>query len=124
VVGFVPSGYMLATAETASGRYLVMQLCDDHDGPVRAIDLDTGKDIDASRLARQSPAPHLPASDMPDHRDCIFAAAPHLAAPAPAPAASPPVSVASATTPFVQPVDAGGGSGIAARPPPARGPPA
>ena len=115
----VPAGYMLASAETAEGRYLVVQLCDSHSGFTKVIDLDTGLQVDAA---------HLPAStgDKPAHEKsgkapCVFAAAPHIATPQHAIAASAfPLQVETAH--YVA-VSVAPGRGIAAPPPPATGPP-
>lgn len=43
----VPAGYMLAEADTGSGRYLTLELCDAHGGQPMLVDLDTGKIIKA-----------------------------------------------------------------------------
>ena len=47
VRAIMPAGYMLAEAQTASGRYLTLELCDAHDGKPKLVDLDTGKIVDA-----------------------------------------------------------------------------
>jgi hypothetical protein len=114
VRAMVPAGYMLAHADTGSGRYLTITMCIEHGGAPQVIDLDTGKSVDPSKL---------PAKSKGDRNQppCVFAASAHVA---------PPVS-------FIQPVefaaehvvefgaviDVRPGRGIAAPPPPATGPP-
>jgi hypothetical protein len=48
VRAIVPAGYMLATAETAHGRYLTITICDSHAGATQVLDLTTGKLVDPS----------------------------------------------------------------------------
>lgn len=113
--GVVPSGFMLASAETPGGRFVVMELCDAHQQPTEAIDLDTGRtiplaDIEKSKRSTQGQS----------HAPCFFASAPFLVAAATADVA-------------VQPVEGGAedqieiASGISPAPasplPPATGPP-
>ena len=113
--GVIPSGFMLASAETPGGRFFVMELCDAHQQPAEAIDLDTGRtiplaDIEKSKRSTQSQS----------HAPCFFASAPFL--------------VAAATAVAIQPVEGGAegqietASGISPAPasplPPATGPPA
>ena len=47
VRAIVPAGYMLAEADTGSGRYLTLELCDAHGGQPMLVDLETGKMIKA-----------------------------------------------------------------------------
>ncbi len=114
--GVIPTGFMLASAETPGGRFVVMELCDAHQQPTEAIDLDTGRtiplaDIKNSKRSNQSQS----------HGPCFFASAPFLVAAATADAA-------------IEPVEGGAedqieiASGISPAPasplPPATGPPA
>lgn len=114
--GAIPSGFMLASAETPGGRFVVMELCDAHQQPSEAIDLDTGRtiplaDIENSKRSTQSQS----------HGPCFFASAPFLVA----------AATADVPSEFVE-GDAQGhieiASGISPAPasplPPATGPPA
>jgi hypothetical protein len=108
----VPAGYMLAQADTGQGRFLTVEMCEGH--AARVIDLDTGKQVDLSKLPGK-------ADDTSKDAPCVFA------------------STASAATPvevvelveFVATQDVGffvdrsirPGRGIAAPPPPSTGPP-
>jgi hypothetical protein len=110
----VPAGYMLAHADTANGRYLTVTMCRDHGGQEQVINLDTGKQVDPSKL---------PGKAKSDGKQppCVFAASAHLA---------PPV-VFGQTVEFIAEYDVEfgvvrdvrPGQGIAAPPPPATGPP-
>jgi hypothetical protein len=107
----MPAGYMLAEAETASGRYLTLELCDDHGGKSKLVDLDTGEIIDAPEDGK-SGAPQSP---------CVCGA---FASMAPPVAAAEPVEFATAREVDFEVVrDLMPGRGIAAPPPPATGPP-
>jgi hypothetical protein len=114
VRAIVPAGYMLATAETAHGRYLTITICDSHAGATQVLDLTTGKLVDPSG----APAKH---PDKVEHAPCVFAIA--------APMAPPAVNIEPATFVTVQsiaperPRDVRPGEGIAAPPPPSTGPP-
>ena len=116
VRAIVPAGYMIASAETSEGRYLVVQLCDSHANFTQVIDLDTGKQVDPGKL------PAKPASDKSSKTPCVFAAAPHMAGPElSSPYVGQPdgrIVVANYAAVAVTP-----GRGIAAPPPPSTGPP-
>ncbi len=113
----VPSGYMLATAETASGRYLTVTVCSDHTTTARVIDLETGLEVNSSDM------PDGPDGKTADQPSCVFGVAPHMAAPhATVMAATLPVQVSQPV--FGSPRDLRPGRGIAAPPPPSTGPPA
>jgi hypothetical protein len=110
----VPAGYMLATAETSEGRYLVVQLCDSHAGFTQIIDLDTGKQVDPGTLPTKS-------SDKAGKAPCVFASVPHLSAPQAAVDVEAPAITTQAAS-FAK-VAVTPGRGIAAPPPPSTGPP-
>lgn len=111
----VPDGFMLASAETAEGRYLVVKFCDGHPGATQMVDLDTGKRVDPKDLHKS------PGKQDSSKQPCAFAGAPVFAAPV----------AAIETVSFLPPVERirfiethiRPGRGIAAPPPPARGPP-
>lgn len=114
VRALVPAGYMLAEADTANGRYLVVQMCDAHSGPAQVIDLDTGKVLDKSKLPGNS-------NDKTGDTPCVFAMAVPVSLPtstAEPVAFEHAITVEHANVPDVQP-----GRGIAAPPPPSTGPP-
>jgi len=112
----VPGHYMLASAETPDGRYLIVQLCDGHAGPAKAINLDTGEQIDAADISKDGPE-----DSQPGQPPCVFAGTASVVLPA---ITSEPVGIviqrdaAVATSHNVRP-----GRGIAAPPPPSTGPP-
>jgi len=116
VRAIVPGGYMLASAETPGGRYLIVQLCDGHAGPTKAINLDTGEQIDAADISKDSPG-----DNKPGHPPCVFAGTASVVLLA---VISEPVGIviqrdaAVTTARSVRP-----GQGIAAPPPPSTGPP-
>ena len=114
VRALVPAGYMLAEADTANGRYLVVQMCDAHSGPAQIIDLDTGKAVDKSTLPGKS---NGKTSDTP----CVFA----MAAPVslPTSTAGPVAFQHAIAVQHVKMPDIRPGRGIAAPPPPSTGPP-
>jgi hypothetical protein len=113
VRAFVPAGYMLASAATPDGRYLVVQLCDDHRAVQQVIDLDTGKQVDPSSL---------PAKKSGDKtQQCVFSGAPHMGTPV-SPAEPAIFSVNAEPSGFIA-VFLRPGRGIAAPPPPSTGPP-
>lgn len=112
VRAILPAGYMLAEAETASGRYLTLELCDEHDGKPKLVDLDTGEIIDAPEDGK-SGAPQPP---------CVFCAAFTTAAP-PVSGAEPVEFIAAGEVDFNEIRDLLPGRGIAAPPPPSTGPP-
>ena len=117
VRAFVPDGYMLAQAETPNGRYLVVQRCEGHAKPSRVIDLDTGEEVDASRL----PAEGGKDSGDPAKAPCVFAGAPVVGQPV---AIIEPVEfLAKWEVVFTVAQDLRPGRGIPAPPPPATGPP-
>lgn len=114
--GVIPSGFMLAAAETPNGRFVVMELCDSRHQPAEAIDLDTGRKVALADLEQGE----RPAQGQ-SHERCFFASSPFLVAAATADAA-------------IEPVESGAeghietASGISPAPasslPPATGPPA
>lgn len=113
--GVIPSGFMLASAEAPGGRFVVMELCDAHQQPAEAIDLDTGRTISLADIEKSKRS-----TQGQSHAPCFFASAPFLVAAATADVA-------------VQPVEGGAedqieiASGISPAPasplPPATGPP-
>lgn len=113
----VPAGYMLAQAETSEGRYLTVTMCSEHGGGKQVIDLDTGKQIDPSKISgkggdKTGDAKHAP---------CVFAASAHVAAPV---AIAQPVEfIVHNEVQFGAVRDLRPGQGIPAPPPPATGPP-
>lgn len=111
VRAIMPAGYMLAEADTASGRYLTLELCDAHGSTPKVVDLDTGEIIDAPAKSK-SGAPQSP---------CVCGAFSTMA---------PPVSGATPVefslergVDFDEIRDLMPGRGFAAPPPPATGPP-
>ncbi len=117
VRAIVPAGYMLAHADTDTGRYLTVQMCDGHALESQAkqiIDLDTGKRVDPSTLDKSG-------KGEPNHAPCVFAGAPALAEPMAL--AEPVAFVVAHDVEFAAPRDLHPGRGIAAPPPPATGPP-
>lgn len=108
----LPQGYMIANAETGSGRYLTVQICDGHNIPAIVIDLATGKKVDDSRTPSGRDAKPAP---------CAFAASPTLFSPV---QAAEPVIFRPFLAATFLPSDAlRPGRGIPAPPPPATGPP-
>lgn len=111
VRAIMPAGYMLAEAETASGRYLTLELCDAHDGKPKLVDLDTGEIIDAPEDGKSS-APQSP---------CVCGA---FASMAPPVSGAEPVEFTTVgEVDFNEIRDLMPGRGIAAPPPPSTGPP-
>lgn len=119
VRALVPAGYMLASAETAQGRYLVVQLCDSHAGFTQIIDLDTGLQVDPDTLPGSPNG--KPTHDKTGKAPCLFATAPHFASPQ---LASEVVAIVTRTLPTGYAVaHVSPGRGIPAPPPPSTGPP-
>jgi hypothetical protein len=117
VRAFVPAGYMLASAETAGGRYLTVQMCQGHAGAMQVIDLDTGKVVEASKLAKGEDK----SKGNPAEAPCVFAGAPAMAHPV---AIAEPVEFLVAhDVDFGVVRDVRPGRGIPAPPPPSTGPP-
>lgn len=114
VRAIVPAGYMLATAETAHGRYLTVTICEARDNATQVLDLKTGRLVDPSSVPAKHP-------DKVEHAPCVFA----MAAPMAPPAASiqPATFVRVETVAPARPRDVRPGEGIAAPPPPSTGPP-
>lgn len=113
VRAIVPVGYMVAEADTGSGRYLTLKLCDAHGSAPKLVDLDTGRIIDAplKKTTNESKAP-----------PCVFAGLTAMAAPAMGDIELVdfvPMQDAN----FIEISDQRPGRGIAAPPPPATGPP-
>ena len=114
VRAIIPAGYMLAEADTGSGRYLRVEMCDGHHKPAQIIDLDTGKVVDPSGLPKNV---KNEASSSP----CVFAG---IAAMAPPVVVTEPVEFrVSHQVDFDVGRDLRPGRGIAAPPPPSTGPP-
>jgi hypothetical protein len=111
VRAIMPAGYMLAEAQTASGRYLTLELCDAHDGKPKLVDLDTGKIVDAPEDGKSGP-PQPP---------CVCGAFASVAPPVSG--AEPVTFQAASKIDFVEISDLAPGRGIAAPPPPSTGPP-
>lgn len=115
VRAIVPSGFMLATAETPEGRFLTIEMCEGHGLAPRVVDLDTGKLIDPAK------APKAPAEGKVKAPPCVFAASAHVATPTPvAELVAFPVEHGVA---FDASRDVRPGEGIPAPPPPSTGPP-
>ena len=110
----VPAGYMLAAAETSGGRYLTVQMCSGHAAQV--IDLDTGKQVDPSKLAKTE----KPRNDQ-QQAPCVFGGAPALGEPVSV--AEPVEFLAERDVDFGVTRDVRPGRGIPAPPPPSTGPP-
>lgn len=115
VRALIPVGYMVASAETPNGRFLIVQLCDGHASAAQAIDLETGQKVDLAKF------PKSPTNSGNSDQPCAFAAAVAFA---------PPVTAAGALAVVVStdadvslPKVVRPGRGIAAPPPPATGPP-
>ena len=109
----VPAGYMLAEADTGQGRVLVLQMCNGH--ATGAIDLDTGKQVDPSKLTGKGKTDGKGAP-------CVFASAASIAMPA---AIAEPVEfITTQDASFAVDLSVRPGRGIAAPPPPSTGPPA
>jgi hypothetical protein len=113
VRAILPAGYMIASADTPDGRYLVVQLCDDHRAAPQVIDLDTGKQVDPGSL------PSKKSGDK--SQQCVFSGAPHIGTPASP--AEPAIFAFKAETASFVAVFLRPGRGIAAPPPPSTGPP-
>jgi hypothetical protein len=115
----IPSGYMLAAAETAGGRYLTVQMCSGHAAQV--IDLDTSKPVDPSKLAKsEKPQNEKPKGDQ-QQAPCVFGGAPALGEPVSF--AEPVEFFAERGVDFSIIHDVRPGRGIPAPPPPSTGPP-
>lgn len=110
----IPSGYMLAAAETAGGRYLTVQMCSGHAAQV--IDLDAGTPVDPSKLAK-SEKPKNDSKQAP----CVFGGAHALGEPVSV--AEPIEFLAERDVGFDIVRDVRPGRGIPAPPPPSTGPP-
>ena len=117
VRAIVPAGYMLAQADTGQGRFLTVEMCEGH--AARIIDLDTGKQVDPSKLPGKAPGK---ADDPSKHAPCVFAAAASVATPVTV--AEPVEFIATQDVDFGVDLNVRPGRGIAAPPPPSTGPPA
>lgn len=116
VRAIVPAGYMLAQADTGQGRFLTVEMCEGH--AARVIDLDTGKQVDPSKLPGKAPGK---ADDKSKHAPCVFASIASVATPV---AVAEPVEfVATQDVGFIVDRSIRPGRGIAAPPPPSTGPP-
>lgn len=114
VRAMVPAGYMLAEAETVSGRYVTVQMCTEHTQSTRVLDVKSGRMLDADQVPKTDKSSNT--------APCVFAAIAPLA---------PPVSdisvvefVTVADVEFAQVRDVAPGRGLPAPPPPSTGPPA
>jgi hypothetical protein len=112
----VPAGYMLAQADTGQGRFLTVQMCEGH--AAKVIDLDTGKQVDSSKLPGKAPDK---SDDQSKHPPCVFASA--ASAAVPVVIAEPIEFIAAPIIQFGVDHNVRPGRGIAAPPPPATGPP-
>ena len=112
VRAIVPAGYMLAQADTGQGRFLTVEMCEGH--AARVIDLDTGKQVDPSKLPGK-------ADDKSKNAPCVFASTPSVATPVTT--AEPVEFLATHTVEFGVDLNIRPGRGIAAPPPPSTGPP-
>ncbi len=110
----IPAGYMLAHADTDSGRYLVVEMCDGHDTAKQVIDLDTGKEIKLDKLPKKT-------GGDPGSAPCVFAGA--IAMAQPVTVAEPVEFLTEHQVDFAAVRDLRPGRGIAAPPPPSTGPP-
>lgn len=113
--GVIPAGFMLGSADTVLGRFVVLELCDANQQPREVINLDTGETLTfTDHEKRKFP------SQSPSHSPCVFASAAYLGA-SPTPALTPLLQTdiaqgpAFATTGIVP--------ARASSPPPATGPP-
>lgn len=114
VRAIIPAGYMLAHADSSSGRYLTVEMCDGHANQAQVIDLDTGKVIDLSKLPKN-------AKDNAKSAPCVFAGVVAMADPI---QSVEPVAFRSThDVAFALVRDLRPGRGIAAPPPPSTGPP-
>ena len=114
VRAIIPAGYMLAEADTGSGRYLTVEMCDGHATQAQLIDLDTGKLVDLSKLPKSAKTDNNSAP-------CVFAGATVIESPV---AVAEPVEFrVSHEIDFAVVRDLRPGRGIAAPPPPSTGPP-
>ena len=112
----VPAGYMLAQADTGQGRFLTVEMCEGH--AARVIDLNTGKQVDPSKLPGKAPGK---ADDKSRNAPCVFASTASVATPV---AVAEPVEfVATQDVDFAVDLNVRPGRGIAAPPPPSTGPP-
>jgi hypothetical protein len=112
VRALVPAGYMLAQADTGQGRFLIVEMCEGH--AAKVIDLDTGKQVDPSKLPGKAKGDGKGAP-------CVFAATASFATPV---AIAEPVRfIASHDAEFGAAPKVRPGRGIAAPPPPSTGPP-
>jgi hypothetical protein len=112
VRAMVPAGYMLAEADTGSGRYLTLELCDAHGSTPQVIDLETGKIID---LVDDD------GSSEPPQQACVFAGV--FASTPPVSSHEPVTFAVERDVHFGVVRDLRPGRGIAAPPPPSTGPP-
>ena len=114
VRAIIPVGYMLAEADTGSGRYLTVEMCDGHSAQAQVIDLDTGKLVDLSKLPKN-------VKSETETAPCVFAGATAIESPL---ATTELVEFrVSHQVDFVVVRDLRPGRGIAAPPPPSTGPP-
>ena len=112
VRAIVPAGYMLAQADTGQGRYLTVEMCEGH--AAKVIDLDTGKQVDPSKLPGK-------ADDKSKNAPCVFASTASVATPVSV--AEPVEFLLAHTVAFGADLAVRPGRGIAAPPPPSTGPP-
>lgn len=114
VRGLIPSGYMLAAAETP-GDFVRIVIChgDGTDASPVLLDLNSGKIVNPDEAPAQS--------DDGKNQSCPYAMSAHFAAPTPVGKLAAPVQAPAA---FLSDFDyIAPGRGLAAPPPPARGPP-
>lgn len=114
VRGLVPSGYMLAAADTP-GDFVSIVIChgDGTNGTQALLDLKNGKIVDPEEMPGQS--------DDGKNQACPYAMSAHFTPPEMSGKLAEPVEL---PTPFLTNFDyIAPGRGLAAPPPPARGPP-
>lgn len=114
VRGLVPSGYMLAAADTP-GDFVSIVIChgDGTNGTQALLDLKNGKIVDPEEMPGQS--------DDGKNQACPYAMSAHFTPPEMSGKLAEPVEL---PTPFLANFDyIAPGRGLAAPPPPARGPP-
>jgi len=116
VRAILPAGYMVASAETPSGRFLVIELCSNDGSVTQALNLDTGERIGLNGPSKSGQPKH-----KPGEAPCVFATTAHFATPVQPTVSAPVQTTNEAGLAFV--ADLRPGRGIAAPPPPSTGPP-
>lgn len=110
----LPAGYTLAEADTGSGRYVTLQICDGHANAATLLNLDTGEEVLLDDLPKK-------VKDDGAKTPCVFSAAPAIVEPL---VVVEPVEFLVDTGIIFSPAqDIRPGRSIAAPPPPSTGPP-